>query len=51
MSLQRQLETIRLAIEAFVFARGTPLDQHVWLSWRDVSPFVEDGAVPDVVAR
>ena len=51
ISLQRKLETIRLAIEAFIFARGAPLDQHVVLSWRDISPFVEEGPAPNGAAR
>ncbi|MET1082808.1 MAG: hypothetical protein ABWY12_07120 [Burkholderiales bacterium] len=42
VSLQRRLETIRLAIKAYVFARGAPLDQYLVLSWRDLSAFVDD---------
>ncbi len=51
VSLQRKLETIRLAIKAYVFARGAPLDQHFVLSWRDLSAFAEDRTVVDARAR
>ena len=43
VSLQRKLETIRMAIEAYVFARGAPLDQHFVLSWRDLSALRRTG--------
>jgi hypothetical protein len=36
-ALQRNLEAIRIVIEAHVFARGLPLDGHLVLSWRDFS--------------
>ena len=51
VALQRRLETIRLAIEAYVFARGAPLDQYLVLSWRDLSAFVEEPAAPDASVR
>lgn len=37
VALQHKLETIRIAIEAHVLARGAPLDQYFVLSWRDFS--------------
>lgn len=36
-ALTHKLETIRMAIEAYVFARGAPLDGYLVLSWRDFS--------------
>ncbi len=35
---------IRRAIEAYVFARGVPLDGHLTLSWKDLRPFAESPA-------
>ena len=40
-ALRRNLETIRIAIEAHVFARGLPLDGHCVLSWQDFSSFAD----------
>lgn len=40
-ALRRNLETIRIAIEAYVFARGVPIDRYFVLSWRDFSTFVD----------
>jgi hypothetical protein len=40
-ALRRNMETIRIAIEAYVFARGLPLDGHCVLSWRDFSTFAD----------
>jgi hypothetical protein len=37
-SLYHDLDTIRIAIEAHVFARGVPLDREVVLSWPEFSP-------------
>ena len=51
VSLQRRLETIRPAIEAYVFARGAPLDQYLVLSWRDLSAFVGDPTAADAPGR
>lgn len=36
-ALMQRLDTVRIAIEAYVFARGTPLDGYMVLSWRDFS--------------
>ena len=38
-ALTNKLETIRIAIEAYVLARGAPLDGSLVLSWRDFSGF------------
>jgi hypothetical protein len=43
-ALGRHRETIRRAIEAYVFARGVPLDEHVTLAWRDLRAFVDNTA-------
>jgi hypothetical protein len=40
-ALRRNMETIRIAIEAYVFARGLPLDGHCVLSWQDFSAFAD----------
>jgi len=40
-ALRRNIGAIRIAIEAYVFARGLPLDQHVVLFWRDFSSFAD----------
>jgi hypothetical protein len=51
VALQRRLETICRAIEAYVFARGVPLDQYFVLSWRDLSTFAEDRTAADARVR
>jgi len=50
-ALQRKLETVRIAIEAYVFARGLPMDGHLVLSSRDLASFVADPGAADVSIR
>ena len=38
VSLYGKLDTLRVAIEAHVFAHGVPLDRQLVLSWRDFNP-------------
>lgn len=49
-SLGRRLGAIRIAIEAYVFARGVPLDEHCVLSWQDFSSFVDSPPAATAVA-
>ena len=37
LALTRNQEALRVAIAAYVSARGVPLDDHFLLSWRDFS--------------
>ena len=41
-TLQKRLGAIRIAVEAYVLARGFPLDSYVVLSWDDFSALAED---------
>lgn len=49
-ALRRNMESIRIAIEAYVFARGLPLDGHCVLSWQDFSTFVDGPAAATALA-
>jgi hypothetical protein len=50
-ALRRNLETIRIAIEAYVLARGAPLDGYLVLAWRDVADLMTDSPDESPVAR
>lgn len=41
-SLERNMEMIRVAIGAYIAARGMPMDRAFVLSWRDFSPATQD---------
>jgi hypothetical protein len=50
-AMQRKIETVRIAIEAYVFARGLPMDDHFVLSARDLAAFVAEPGAANVSIR